>query len=175
MEEATHTFGGRMAFGPTSSKLIKHFDTISHFDVIPYAVLNGVAGKDVRDPSAGGGRGALDTARNEMLRQGRRMGVVPGVGLKFLTADEAADDTNTGRVLVGRKIRRENKKASVVDIAGLSDDRKTMHLSNVAMFGALCLFSDGKRHRELAAGIQARGLTAPHVLDRDKLLAAFAG
>ncbi len=136
-------------------------------DVVEYAELTGLIGRDVQD----GARYVLDAAMRKLERDSHAVfGCIKDVGVKRLSSVEVV---GTGERSLQR-IRRTSKRAafrqSIVPLDTLDDGTKTKSLTLSAMFGVLLHMTRPKVVQKLEAVCNAQMPTAKMLDEISKTL-----
>lgn len=119
-------------------------------DIIEYSDLSRLLGRSVTEFC----RSNISTARNTLSKEHIHFGVIRGLGLRRLTADEAVA---AGREYVDRARRTSHrgcKHLARVEFDKLSDESKKDHLTTSAQLGAMCLLGKSSSTKRIASAIK---------------------
>jgi len=136
-------------------------------DVIEYAELSKIAGRDVQHAA----QGSLRTARNRvLLDDGVVFGTIRMVGIKRLDDDEIVDASIQTVSHVRRSVRRETRRLSVVDYAALDRSKQTEHNTRLTQLGVLSHFTTAVTGNKLRAHVEQASseLSVGRVLEQMK-------
>lgn len=124
--------------GIDAENIAKQLRTALVGALVRYDDLTKLVGRDV----TGEARGAMNSARRLLLREGIRFDVVRGEGLKRMSDSEVAQSGAASIRSVRRKVNGEIKKLSAVsDFNSLTGAEKVQHNTAMSVLGVMSHFS----------------------------------
>ena len=126
-------------------------------DVVSYAELSKLLGRDVREHC----RGSIGTARKTLISESVFFSTISGEGLKRLNGEEAVNSSDSFVARARSATRRGLNLLRHVQFAELSEDAKQKHLATSSQLGAMHLFSSSKAARKIETRVKAAGTEIP--------------
>jgi hypothetical protein len=138
--------------------LVDRLRLIGVGETVPYSVLD----TDLKVQTRGASRGALQTARRALLREGVRFDVVRGIGLKRMSDAEVAKSGARSIRLVRKLANRETAKLHAVsNFDTLTNEEKVQHNAALSVLGVVAHFSRPTQVRVLEAAVASAKQALP--------------
>jgi len=135
--------------GADAKLLIARLDKIEAGEIVPYAELSEVIGRDIRKH-----RGALYTAMNSLRRDGQKVfGTMRGEGLKRLDDSGILQSAEGTIPSIHRTIRRGMKTLACSNYDHLDNEEKIRHNATASHCGALLLATKPAATKRLMAAV----------------------
>lgn len=110
-----------------TQELVKRLREVEVGEEVRYTELDKLIGRDARTHG-------LQTARREMLREGRVFGVITGKGLKRLKDAETVDMAAGGVRRINRMAKRGIQVLAAADYEKLTQGEKLRHATHMTVF-----------------------------------------
>lgn len=151
--------------------LYQRIKTLARDEVVPYAELSKIIGREVTDKA----RANLQSARRRALKEDSIVTeAVFGVGIKRMTDVSIVEHTGDQ---VRRKIRRASKiavkKLTCVEFDSLTNPQKIKHNAEVSQLSTVYAFSDNSTHKKITKKVEETNKTEPLAIAAT--IAAFGG
>lgn len=134
-------------------------------DIVPYAELSNIAGRDVRQRA----RGAMMTARRKVEREDRLVfGVVRSVGVKCLSDSQIIGAQQAKIDHVRRTVSRSSRQLKCVrDYSQLSRDEQIRHNAYLSIAGMIAHSTSGRQVKRIESRVADLGRVLPlgHLLE----------